>query len=365
MANAIKLPSQYIQGAGELKNLGKYVKKMGKKFLILLSENSKKRFGDTVSASFQEQELEIVYEICGPQCSLAEIERVTERAKEKGCDCVVTLGGGKVIDTGKAVATYLSVPSVIVPTIASNDSPCSGLSVVYNDEGVVVKVIYSKRNPDLVLVDSEIIAKAPTRFFVAGVGDALATYYEARACKASGARNMARGSQTDTATMMAKLCCDLLFQYGVEAKASVDKNEANEAVEHVLEASILLSGVGFESGGLAAAHAINDGFAFVPSAHGAMHGEKVAFGLIAQLVLEKLSEEELNKVLDFSIAVGLPVCLEDLGVTTIVEEEMRKVASAACVKTQSTKNLPFPVSEEDVYNAILKADELGKARKAK
>ncbi|MBO6132962.1 MAG: glycerol dehydrogenase, partial [Lachnospiraceae bacterium] len=276
MANAIKLPGQYIQGPGELKNLGKYIKKMGKKFLILLSENSKKRFESIVSASLQENELDFIYEATGPQCSLPEIERVTEVGKSAGCDAVISLGGGKIIDIGKAVATYLAAVSIIVPTVASNDSPCSGLSVVYNDEGVVVKVIYSKRNPDLVLVDSEVIAAAPPRFFAAGVADALATYFEARACKASGARNMARGSQTDTAEMMAKLCNDILFEYGSEAKKAIEEKKPNEALEHVLEACTLLSGVGFESGGLAAAHAINDGFAYVPAAQGAMHGEKVS-----------------------------------------------------------------------------------------
>ena len=363
MANAIKCPCQYIQGSGELKNLGKHVKKMGTKFLILLSANSKKRFGDTLKATLDEFELQYVFEECGPQCSLAEIERVTAVGKDAGCDAVITLGGGKVIDTGKAVATYLNAVSVIVPTIASNDSPCSGLSVVYNEEGVVVKVIYSKHNPDLVLVDTEIIAQAPVRFFVAGIGDALATYYEARACKASGARNMCRANATNTAMAMAKLCNDLLLTYGLEAKKAVEAKEPNEALENVLEASILLSGVGFESGGLAAAHAINDGFAYVEQAHGAMHGEKVAFGLLAQLVLEKVSDEEFNRILDFSIAMGLPVCFADLGITDVKEAELRKVAEAACVKTQSTKNLPFEVTEEDVYQALLMADKRGTARK--
>jgi glycerol dehydrogenase len=162
---------------------------------------------------------------------------------------------------------------------------------------------------------------------------------------------------------MAKLCNDLLLTYGLDAKKAVEAKEPNEALENVLEASILLSGVGFESGGLAAAHAINDGFAYVEQAHGAMHGEKVAFGLLAQLVLEKVSDEEFDRILDFSIAMGLPVCFADLGITDVKEAELRKVAEAACVKTQSTKNLPFEVTEEDVYQALLMADKRGTARK--
>jgi len=157
-----------------------------------------------------------------------------EIAKGKDSDGIIAVGGGKTIDTAKAVAQKLDLPVVIVPTIASNDAPCSGLSVVYNEEGVVVKVIFSKRNPDLVLVDSEIIAKAPVELLVAGMGDALATYFEARAVKASGARNMARGNVTNTAMMMSKLCYDLLIANGVEAKKAVENKEVNEALEQDL-----------------------------------------------------------------------------------------------------------------------------------
>ena len=267
MANILKAPGQYIQGKGELKNLGKIIKRLGRKYLIILSERARERYDETISVSFLENELDFVYEIFGGECSLEEIERITQAGREHECDVVISIGGGK------AVATYLNAASVIIPTIASNDAPCSGLSVVYNEAGVVVKVIFSKRNPDYVIVDSELIVKAPVRFFTAGMGDALATYYEARACKASGARTMARGNATNTVMMMAELCRDLILKNGYEAKCAAEKKEVNQAVEDVLEASILLSGIGFESGGLAAAHAVNDGLVHVTGTHGAMHGE--------------------------------------------------------------------------------------------
>ena len=133
---------------------------------------------------------------------------------------------------------------------------------------------------------------------------------------------------------------------------------------NVVEACIYLSGVGFESGGVAAAHAINDGFAYVPQAHGMYHGEKVAFGIIAQLVLEHASEEEMNEVLSFMKLVGLPMTLADLGITDVKEEEIRKVAEAAVVPTQSTKNLRKDITADEVYAAIMEADKIGTAFKA-
>ena len=363
MAKRIKYPCEYIQGKGEIRNIGKHLSKLGKKILIIISEGNYKRLAQDIRMSFDENPAEYIFEYFSGECTFEEINRIAEIGKINNCDVIAAIGGGKVIDTGKAVAKSLDGITVIVPTIASNDAPCSGLSVVYNNEGVVVKVIFSKRNPDLVLVDSEVIAKAPVRMFAAGMGDALATYFEARACKSSNAKTMARGNSTNTAIMMGKLCYDILMENGIEAKRSVEKNEVSEALENVLEANILLSGIGFESGGLAAAHAINDGFAYVEQCHGMLHGEKVAFGTIAQLILEKASQEELYKVIDFCIEAGLPVTLSDMGIMNVVDTDIERVAEAACVKTQSIKNMPFPVSEKDVYNAILKADEIGKARK--
>ena len=171
---------------------------------------------------------------------------------------------------------------------------------------------------------------------------------------------MARGLCSNTAYMMSKLCYDLLIQDGVAALEAVKRQEADEHLENVVEASIYLSGVGFESGGLAAAHAVNDGFAYVPAAHGMYHGEKVAYGLLVQLLLEKAPQSEWDEVFGFCKAVGLPTKLADLGVTEVKEEEIRKVAEAACVPTQSTKNVRADITPEEVYEAIMKVDEIGR-----
>ena len=219
------------------------------------------------------------------------------QAQPEGCDVVVGMGGGKALDTAKAVAENLGLPCVIIPTVASNDAPCSGVAVLYNDAGVVIKAVLMRRNPDLVLVDTGIIANAPRRLFAAGLGDALSTWFEARACKNSGARTMARGNVSNTGLMMARLCYDLLMEKGRDALAAVERHEVTPALEDVVEATIYLSGLGFENGGLAAAHAVNDGFAQEPQAHGMYHGEKVAFGTLVQLVLEKAPQEELEQVL--------------------------------------------------------------------
>lgn len=361
MSIGIKAPAKYSQGKGELSKLGLNAKKLGNKFFILCSANTRKRIGAEMEASLQAAEKEFVYCEFGGECSKAEINWAMESFEKTGCDVVVGAGGGKVIDTAKAVAENLGgKPVVIIPTVASNDSPCSGVAVIYNEQGVVIKALLTRRNPDLVLVDTDVIAHAPARLLVAGMGDALATWFETRACKRSGAKNMARGLCSNTAYMMSRLCYDLLLQDGVAALEAVKRGEADAHLENVVEASIYLSGIGFESGGLAAAHAINDGFAYVPAAHGMYHGEKVAYGLLCQLLLEKAPQNEWDEVFGFCKAVGLPTKLADLGITEVKEEEIRKVAEAACVPTQSTKNVSADITPDDVYAAIMKVDELGR-----
>lgn len=360
MAKTMKAPGRYIQGPGELTRIGKHVKGLGSRFLVILSPGSARRFKNEIQKSLEESSYSCYFELFNGECTLAEIQRLSELGTGCQADGIIAVGGGKALDTGKAVGVGLELPVTLVPTAASNDSPCSGLSVVYNEEGVVVKVIFGKRNPDLVLVDSSIILKAPRRLLAAGMGDALATCFEARAAAASGAANMARGNATCAALALAELCYSLLMENGVKAMEALDTGECTEAFEKILEVNILLSGIGFESGGLAAAHAVNDGFACIPQAHNALHGEKVAFGTLVQLILEKTPEPELHKIYEFCRRIGLPTTLDDLGIHTVNRDEIEAAAKAACVPAQSTKNLPFPVTEAEVAAAIYKADQLGR-----
>jgi len=221
------------------------------------------------------------------------------------------------------------------------------------------------KNPDLVLVDTEIIASAPARLLVAGMGDALATYFEARACFRSNASTMAGAKSTKAAMALAKLCYDTLLEDGLKAKLAVENKTVTKAVENIVEANTYLSGIGFESGGLAAAHAIHNGFTVIEECHQLYHGEKVAFGTLVQLVLENSPLEEIEEVVEFCMSVGLPVTLEDIGIKEINYEKIKKVAEASCEPDETIHNMPFKVVAADVYAAILSADAIGKMYKNK
>lgn len=359
MARVFISPSKYVQGAGELDRLGEYTKVYGKKALVIISAGGKKRFGERVEASLAAAGFECAFDEFNGECSQAEIDRLVEVLKGTGSDVVLGVGGGKIFDTAKAVAAAVDVPVVVVPTIAATDAPCSALSVIYTDEGQFKEYQFFKQNPNLVLMDTEVIAKSPVRLTVSGMGDALATYFEARACKRSDAGTCAGGKVTSAAMALARLCYETLMSDGVKAKLALEAGACTESVEKVIEANTLLSGLGFESAGLAGAHAIHNGMTAMPETHAFYHGEKVAFGTLTQLVLE--NADELYEVLDFCVEVGLPVTFAQLGVADASYERVLEVARLACADNDTLHNMPFEVTPEKVANAMLAADAYGRA----
>ena len=358
MAMIIGSPTRYIQGKGEMMNLCSYAKNFGKKLYVLTSASGRGRVEPSIKEG--QGDCSITYEVFQGECCMTEINRIKEAAGSIGSDVIVGIGGGKILDTAKAVAYYMNKPVMIVPTIASTDAPCSALSVIYTDEGVFEKYLFLPTSPNMVIVDTEIVSKAPARLLISGMGDALATYFEARACKRSDAVNCVGGKCTLAAMSLAQLCYDTLIGSGIKAMTAVKEGICTKAVEDIIEANTYLSGIGFESAGLAGAHAIHNGLTAIEETHQFYHGEKVAFGTLVQLVLEDADEDELMEVLDFCIEVGLPVTLKELGITETSPERIVEAAKLACAPEDTMGNMPFEVTPDDVYAAIMGADALGR-----
>lgn len=362
MTRILLAPGKYIQGGGAIAEIGKYASALGaKKALVTGGKHALAASQDGIKSSLGEAGVGMVVEGFRGESSLTEIKRLMGVAKDNNADLVIAVGGGKAIDTGKAVACDLGLPVIIVPTIAATDSPCSALAVIYTDGGVFESYKVTPTSPSCVLVDTDIIAKAPVRTLVSGMGDALATFWEADTCYKSQKPNVLTGGTppTEVAYMLARLCYDTLLNYGIEAKLSAERKVITPALEKVVEANILLSGLGFESGGLAGAHAIHDGFTALPATHEKYHGEKVAFGTLVQLVMEGRSREEISEVLNFCKSVGLPTNLKGLDVTDPSEEDIMKVAKFTAAEGTTIHATWFPVTAEMVYAAIWAADAIG------
>jgi glycerol dehydrogenase len=355
-------PGRYIQGYEAIKELTRLIPKYGTKGFLILSPSSYEKILPEIRESLEEA-VPITAEKFGRECSDEEITRLSEMATAEGCDVIIGIGGGKTLDTAKAVAHGMKAPVFIVPTIASTDAPCSALSVIYRPNGQIKRFLVYPRNPDVVLVDTKIIVEGPVRLLISGMGDALATWFEAESCMIKHAKNMTRNYGSMTAYALAQLCYETLLEHGMAAKLACEAGVVIPALEHVVEANTLLSGIGFESGGVAAAHAIHDGLNGLEATHAYYHGEKVAFGTLASLFLTDKPSDIIDEVYSFIESVGLPTTLSELGLGDASEEELMKVAKIACSERESIHNEPMPVTETAVFAAIIAADGEGKRRK--
>lgn len=354
-------PGSYVQGAGALSQLGKEAIKFGDKIFVLC-DPFVEEFIIPEYKNEIEKDIKAYFEVFKGECSDKEISRLSKLVQNEAATAVVAVGGGKTMDTAKAVAHELSLPVIIVPTIASTDAACSALSVIYTDEGVVDRYLFLPKNPECVLVDTTIISQSPVRFLVSGMGDALATWLEARSCQVKYADNFASAKGSMTAYALAKLCFDTLLEYGVAAKISNEAKVVTPALERVIEANTLLSGLGFESGGIASCHAIHNGLTVLAPTHAFFHGEKVAIGVISSLFLTDKPVEFINEVYSFCESIGLPTTLAQVGLENVSDSELMKVAKRACAEGETIYNELVPVNPESVFNAMKAANEYGKAR---
>jgi len=358
MLKLMRAPSKYVQGKDALLEIFENVKDLGSSFLFVCSKSGFKAAKPKIEKSFEGTGAKVMFEVFGGISSTGEIERIRKMAKDNNIDVIGGIGGGSAIDTAKASAYYEKLPVVIVPTVAATDAPCTGLSVIYNDDGTFCNYIFYPKNPDTVIVDTAIIAKAPVRFLIAGMGDALGTYFEARACLKTNSPSLENGGITKSAMALCKLCYDTLLADGYKAKLAVEQGILTPAVESIIEANTYLSGVGADNGGLAVAHSVYNGFTALTECEKTMHGEIVAFGTIAQLVIENAPMDEISDVMDFCATVGLPITLEQMGVTDF--DRVKIAATKACAPGESIHNMLGDVTPEELYNALLAADTLGK-----
>ena len=356
-------PGKYIQGKGALAELPALVELFGGNGLVVASGSTCRKILPESGINLDPRSIAI--EPFHGECCETELVRIAGIISDRHTRVVVAMGGGKAIDTAKIAADRAGLPVIVVPTIASTDAPCSGCAVIYSDGGVFESVAYQKSNPAAVIVDTAVIAKAPARFLVSGMGDALSTWFEARSCERTGAANECGGTGTMAGLSLARLCFNTLLTYGNTARIAVELQVVTPALERIVETNTLLSGIGFESGGLASAHAIHNGFTALEETHAFYHGEKVAFGVLTGLHLTDADPAEMQQVYAFCEEVGLPTTLAALGLGGADRNRLRKAAEKACDPGSSIHKEPGSITPEKVLDALLAADAVGARRISK
>lgn len=344
-------PAKYFQGPDELARVGGTAARLGTQALLIADEIVAGLVRPQIAESLDAAKVSHGFETFSGECCEAEIDRIAAIGREAGADLIIAAGGGKALDAGKVVAESIDADMISVPTIASTDAPVSSVAVIYSDEHIQTGAVFLKRAPSAVIVDSRIIANAPARLLSAGMGDALATWYEARACAASGSQNFHGGNISQVGLSLSQLCRDVIIEHGKAAYDDVSANQVSDAVEKVIEANTFLSGVGFENTGVAGAHALDGALTRFTKDHTSQHGERVGVGILMQLILEG-DQDELALLREFYAGVQLPRTLSDLGLPDLDDREIERLADLVTREGSQVHKLPFPVTTEAVVSAL-------------
>jgi glycerol dehydrogenase len=237
---------------------------------------------------------------------------------------------------------------------------------MYTTDGKFSEYRFYSRSPDAVIVDTKIIAEAPARYLACGIGDALSKKFEVEACYTSGHNNQimkpCKGCSPLVGIYLADLLYEFLNRWGTEAMASAKHKVVTPALEAIVEGSILISGLAFESGGLAAAHSVYDGLTCLESKMRPhqYHGELVHFGTCVQLILEERQSDLIHEVFTFGHQIGLPETFEEIGLKEITDEEIWKVAEKTTDKTETIHKMVIEVTPQRVFDAMKTVDEIGR-----
>lgn len=284
----------------------------------------------------------------------ASIEDMNRLAKEcSGADCIVGIGGGKVLDTAKGTADLLGIEYVTIPTVLGTCAAYTPLSAVYHPDGTFRSVDYYNRSASFCFMDLSLLVESPKKYFAGGIGDTLAKWYEAE-----GITNHIQGAlpaMVSVGLQTAKVTQEILLQDSAEALKSMEAHEVTPAFQKVAEAVVAIAGTvgGFagEYGRMAGAHAVHNGMSLIPETHNYEHGVKVAYGVLVQLAACK-KYDEVDRLQSFYKENAFPHSLKDFGITEDIEQAMEQIATFSA-SDKETFNLVIPdITPNDVYQAM-------------
>jgi glycerol dehydrogenase-like iron-containing ADH family enzyme len=346
-------PAKVIRGSGVLQAAAAEIASLGSRPLIVAGDSTLAISRKNLQPVLETQQFHPVQASYSPDCCEASLKSLQKKAKEHKADVIIGVGGGKALDTAKLLAQQLQLPVVTIPTSGATCAAWSALSNVYSEDGAFLYDVGLSRCPDLLILDYDLIQTAPQRTLVAGIGDAIAKWYEA---------SVSSGHLQDTliiaAVQQARVLRDILLQKSADAL----KEPGSEVWREVVDATVLLAGVVGGLGGAqcrtVAAHAVHNGLTHI-SGHGSIHGEKVAFGILVQLRLEEmlqgnqLAASARQQLLKFYTEIGLPQKLSDLGLGNITLGELQTAAEIALVPNSDIHRLPFKVAPEQLMAAMV------------
>ncbi|MGC1307891.1 MAG: iron-containing alcohol dehydrogenase family protein [Phormidesmis sp.] len=343
-------PAQVIRGSGVLAESGPLFARLGQRPLLVGGDRALKAALPFLSTALDS--LQTATATC-ENCSESVLLALHQTAAAHQADCIVGIGGGKALDTAKLLAHQRQLPVATVPTSAATCAGWTALSNVYSEQRAFLYDVGLPRCPEMILLDYDLVATAPMRTLVAGIGDAIAKWYEASVSSGHSSHTLVIG-----AVQQARVLRDILFQKSAAALAKPGSDDWREVVDAAVLMAGVIGGMGGAQCRTVAAHAVHNGLTHV-AAHGTLHGEKVAYGILVQLRLEELGPGNVlaatarQQLLQFYSTLGLPQSLADLDMEKLTVAQLRQAATVACQAGSDIHHLPFVVEPEQVMAAMV------------
>ena len=349
-------PARVLRGAGVLNQLGGLCASLGQRAVLIGGHQALRAVETQVREQLQAAGVKLLaQEWFGGETSLTHIDRLAALATELAAEVIIGVGGGKSLDTCKAVAAQIGLPLVTIPTIAATCSAVTPLAIRYDDNGNFFDIFPLPQAPAAVLIDSELLAKAPARWLAAGLGDTLAKWYEFRAVSQ---RHPARDGNARSSLAHSKICYDVIAEQGPNAYQAVLNGESSAALDQVLDAIFTWAGLtSLMSNGshAAAAHAIYEGFTFCDKTREFGHGLLVGFGNLCLLALENRPDAELLNEMRLARDCGVPLTLQAIA---SLDDTERALIIKESVHAPDMAMMAEPVNEARLLAAIQRVETL-------
>jgi len=345
-------PAQVVRGSGILKSMGDAIARLGTRPIVIGGDRSLLASEAFLAPALVK--LTVMQASYGHDCSEPTLQRLSGAIAHHQADVVIGVGGGKALDTAKLVAHQAGLPVVTIPTSAATCAAWTALSNVYSEAGAFRYDVPLDRCPDLLILDYDLVATAPQRTLIAGIGDALAKWYEASVSSGD-----SQQAVVITAVQQARVLRDLLFQKTPAALTEPGGAEWREVVDACVLLAGVIGGLGGAQCRTVAAHAVHNGLTHLATSHDALHGEKVAYGILAQLRLEEMGQQSSlaytarQQLIQFYTETGLPQTLNDLGMATVSVNDLHRAAEVACRPKSDIHHLPFTVTPEALMGAMV------------